>query len=141
MPWDLTVAGSVHLDDITTPHGRRERQIGGSALYFALAAAPFARVHLNAICGRDTEAEVRTLLEGLPVDLAGLTVSPRPTFRWHAVHDFDRWVAVTVAEEPGADPEWRPRLSAEAATAPRCSFWAACARPCRRRCSPSPGPG
>ncbi|MGA8015097.1 MAG: hypothetical protein WCB85_04185, partial [Candidatus Dormiibacterota bacterium] len=108
MPWDVTVAGTVHLDDITTPHGRRERQIGGSALYFALVAAPFATVHLNAICGRDAEAEVRAVLDGLPVDLDGLTVSPLPTFRWHVVHDFQQWVAVTVAEEPGADPQWRP---------------------------------
>ena len=44
-------------------------------------------------------------------------MSPRPTFRWHAVHDFERWVAETVAEEPGCEPEWRPRLSPAAARA------------------------
>jgi sugar/nucleoside kinase (ribokinase family) len=117
MPWEITVAGTVHLDDITTPHGRRPRQIGGSALYFALAAAPHAPVHLNAIVGDDVEAELRRTLSGLPVDLGGLAVSGGPTFRWHAVHDFQRWVAETVAEEPGCEPEWRPRLSPEAASA------------------------
>jgi sugar/nucleoside kinase (ribokinase family) len=117
MPWEITVAGTVHFDDITTPHGRRPRQIGGSALYFALAAAPHARVHLNAIVGDDAEAELRRTLGGLPVDLGGLVVSGGPTFRWHAVHDFQRWVAETVAEEPGCEPEWRPRLSPEAARA------------------------
>src|ERR1039458_7178707 len=117
MPWEITVAGTVHLDDITTPHGRRPRQIGGSALYFALAAAPHAPVHLNAIVGDDAEAELRQTLSGLPVDLGGLAVSGGPTFRWHAVHDFQRWVAETVAEEPGCEPEWRPRLSPEAASA------------------------
>ena len=117
MPWEIAVAGTVHLDDITTPHGRRTRQIGGSALYFALAAAPHARVHLNAIVGEDAEAELRQDLDGLPVDLSGLTVSHDPTFRWHAVQDFQRWVAETVAEEPGCESEWRPRLSPEAARA------------------------
>jgi sugar/nucleoside kinase (ribokinase family) len=117
MPWEITVAGTVHLDDITTPHGRRPRQIGGSAFYFALAAAPHSRVHLNAIVGGDAQAELRQALNGLPVDLAGLVVSGAPTFRWHAVHDFQRWVAETVAEEPGCEPEWRPRLSPEAACA------------------------
>jgi sugar/nucleoside kinase (ribokinase family) len=117
MAWEITVAGTVHLDDIETPHGRRPCQIGGSALYFALAAAPLARVHLNAIVGEDAEPEVRRTLAGLSVDLAGLAVSARPTFRWHAVHDFDRWVAETVAEEPGCEPEWRPRLSPAAAAA------------------------
>jgi sugar/nucleoside kinase (ribokinase family) len=117
MPWEITVAGTVHMDDITTPHGRRFRQIGGSALYFALAAAPHAPVHLNAIVGDDAEAELRQTLDGLPVDLGGLAVSDGPTFRWHAVHDFQRWIAQTVAEEPGCESEWRPRLSPEAARA------------------------
>jgi sugar/nucleoside kinase (ribokinase family) len=117
MSWDLTVAGTVHLDDITTPHGRRLGQIGGSALYFALAAAPHGPVHLNAIVGSDAEPELRRLLAGLSVELDGLSVSDRPTFRWHAVHDFQRWVAETLAEEPGCDPEWRPHLSAAAARA------------------------
>ena len=117
MPWEITVAGTVHLDDITTPHGRRLRQIGGSALYFALAAAPHAPVYLNAIVGDDAEAELRRTLSGLPVDLGGLAVSGGPTFRWHAVHDFQRWVAETVAEELGCEPEWRPRLSPDAARA------------------------
>jgi sugar/nucleoside kinase (ribokinase family) len=117
MPWEITVAGTVHLDDITTPHGRRPRQIGGSALYFALAAAPHARVHLNAIVGADAEPELRQTLDGLPVDLGGLAVSDSPTFRWHAVHDFQRWVAETVAEEPGCEAEWRPHLSPEASRA------------------------
>ena len=111
------MAGTVHLDDITTPNGRGQRQIGGSALYFALAAAPHAPVHLNAIVGSDAEAELRQTLAGLPVDLHGLVVSPRPTFRWHAVHDFERWVAETVAEEPGCDAEWRPHLTPESAHA------------------------
>jgi sugar/nucleoside kinase (ribokinase family) len=117
MSWEITVAGTVHLDDIVTPLGHRPRQIGGSALYFALAAAPHARVHLNAIVGADAESELRQVLAGMPVDLAGLAVSHLPTFRWHAVHDFRRWVAETVAEEPGCEPEWRPRLSPEAAAA------------------------
>jgi sugar/nucleoside kinase (ribokinase family) len=118
MSWEMTAAGTVHLDDIVTPHGRRTRQIGGSSLYFALAAAPHARVHVSTIVGEDATAELRRTLAGLPVELGGVEVSPEPTFRWHAVHDFERWVAVTVAEEPGCDPEWRPRLTPEAARAP-----------------------
>jgi sugar/nucleoside kinase (ribokinase family) len=117
MAWEISVAGTVHLDDIVTPHGRRSRQLGGSAVYFSLAAGPRSLVHFNAIAGRDCETELRDALAGLPVDLAGLAVSEAPTFRWHAVHDFQRWVAETVAEEPGCEPEWRPRLSPAAARA------------------------
>lgn len=115
--WEITVAGTVHNDDITTPHGRRPRQFGGSAVYFSLAAGRHAPVHFNGIVGRDCEPQVREALGALPVDLDGLAVSETPTFRWHAVHDFTRWVADEVGAEQGCDPEWRPALPDAAARA------------------------
>jgi len=107
--WEVAVAGTLHHDDITTPAGRRD-VLGGSAVYFALAASRFATVHVNGIVGADTEAQHRRILEGPRVDLAGVVVSARPTFRWRAVHDFDRWVTSSESAEPGCDPEWRPAL-------------------------------
>ena len=118
MTWEITVAGTVHLDDITTPHGRREDQCGGSAVYFSLAAARSAPVHFYGIVGSDSAPRFHAILENLPVELAGMTVSDTPTFRWHAVHDFEKWVALEIAAEPGCDPEWRPTFTPEAAAAP-----------------------
>jgi sugar/nucleoside kinase (ribokinase family) len=117
MTWEIAVAGTVHNDDITTPHGRRPEQFGGSAIYFSLAAGRHAPVHFNGIVGRDCEPQVYDALAGLPVDLGGLAVSETPTFRWHAVHDFERWVANEIAVEQGCDPEWRPSLPPAAARA------------------------
>lgn len=111
MTWDVAVAGTLHRDDITTPHGRRET-LGGSAVYFALAAAPYAPVHVNGIVGRDTADEYAAMLREATIDLSGVTVSDRPTFVWHAVHDFDRWVTSSESAEPGCDPEWTPDLHA-----------------------------
>jgi sugar/nucleoside kinase (ribokinase family) len=115
--WDIAVAGTVHRDDITTPAGRRRDLAGGSAVYFALAAAGDATVHLNGIVGRDTAPEFLELLHRAGVRTEGLVVSDGPTFRWHARHDFDRWVAVETFSEEGCDPQWRPHLSAAAAAA------------------------
>ncbi len=36
----ILAVGSVAYDTVETPAERRERQLGGSASYFALAAAP-----------------------------------------------------------------------------------------------------
>jgi sugar/nucleoside kinase (ribokinase family) len=91
--------------------------LGGSAVYFTLAAAQHARVHVNGIVGQDAVRDFRAMLGGLPVDLNGIVVGRAPTMLWHAVHDFDRWVTSSESEEPGCDPEWRPRLSAESAAA------------------------
>jgi sugar/nucleoside kinase (ribokinase family) len=116
--WEIAVAGTVHVDDITTPAGRRPTQLGGSAVYFALAAADPATVHLNGIVGRDHAAAFVELLRDRRITLDGMVVSDEPTFRWHARHDFDSWIAVDTVSDDGCDPSWRPRLPPAAAAAP-----------------------
>jgi sugar/nucleoside kinase (ribokinase family) len=107
--WEVAVAGTFHRDDVTTPAGRRD-VLGGSAVYFALAASRFAPVHVNGIVGSDTAADYRRMLASPAIHLDGMVVSDLPTFRWHAVHDFERWVTSHESAEPGCDPEWRPLL-------------------------------
>ena len=109
MTWEVAVAGTFHRDDVTTPAGRRH-VLGGSAVYFALAASRFAPVHVNGIVGADTAAGFRAMLDSPAIHLDGMVVSDLPTFRWHAVHDFERWVTSHESAEPGCDPEWRPLL-------------------------------
>ena len=95
----MAVAGTFHSDDLTTPAGRRD-VLGGSAVYFALAASRFAPVRVNGIVGTDTLSDYRAILDTPGVNLDGMVVSDTPTFRWHAVHDFERWV--TRSEVVGA---------------------------------------
>jgi sugar/nucleoside kinase (ribokinase family) len=108
--WEVAVAGTFHNDDLTTPAGRRDA-LGGSAVYFPLAAARYAPVHVNGIVGADTAPEFRRILAHPGIDLEGMVVSDSPTFRWHAVHDFERWVTSDESSEPGCDPEWEPALT------------------------------
>jgi len=108
--WEVAVAGTLHSDDITTPLGRRD-VLGGSAVYFPLAAARYAPVHVNGIVGSDTAGEYRRILADTNIDLEGMVVSETPTFRWHAVHDFERWATSQESSEPGCDPEWQPVLT------------------------------
>jgi sugar/nucleoside kinase (ribokinase family) len=115
--WDVSVAGTFHRDDITTPHGRR-RSLGGSAVFFALAAARYAPVHVNGIAGRDTADMYAAMLRAESIDLSGLAVSDGPTFVWHAVHDFESWVTSSEWAEPGCDAEWLPDLDAASRASP-----------------------
>ncbi len=110
MTWDVAVAGTFHSDDLTTPAGRRDA-LGGSAVYFSLAASRYAPVHVNGIVGEDRVDEYRRILDRPSIHLDGMVVSSAPTFRWHAVHDFDRWVTSQESSEPGCDPLWEPTLS------------------------------
>ena len=117
MAWPITATGTVTIDDVTTPHGRSTEQQGGSAVYFSLAAAPFALVHLVGIVGRDGEERLRRTAALAGVELDGLEVSGRPTFRWRATHDFERWVTACEEADEGAYRSWRPRLRGAAADA------------------------
>ena len=117
MTWDVAVAGTLHRDDVTTPIGRTQ-SLGGSAVYFALAAARYAPVHVNGIVGGDTSEEYAAMLSGAAIDLSGVVVSDRPTFVWHAVHDFEHWVTSSESAEPGCDAEWAADLNAASRASP-----------------------
>jgi sugar/nucleoside kinase (ribokinase family) len=79
----LLVVGSVALDSLRG--GRVTDELGGSAVYFALAACRAARVRLVAPVGRDAEARLRRVLDAHPeIDASGLAVLDAPTYRWFA---------------------------------------------------------
>lgn len=81
---ELLVAGSIALDRLQGPYGSVTDELGGSAVYFALAASLVAPVQVVAPVGRDALQTVRGVLGGRPVDLAGLKVVDAPTYRWSA---------------------------------------------------------
>jgi sugar/nucleoside kinase (ribokinase family) len=80
----LVVVGSVALDTIETPLGKREEVMGGSAVYFAWAASYFTPVRLVGVVGEDWPPEYTRMLEQRRIDTSGLvTVPGGKTFRWH----------------------------------------------------------
>lgn len=78
----ILVVGSVALDTIETPFGRREEVLGGSAMYFSVAASYFDQVFLVGVVGTDFPDEGIHLLKDHGVDVAGLQQEPGKTFRW-----------------------------------------------------------
>jgi len=93
----ILVVGSVGIDTLETPRGRRDEILGGSACHFALAASTFgAPVRLVGVVGTDFPAEYTELLTGRGVDVAGLERVEGATFRWHGRYE-DFGVAVSLA--------------------------------------------
>lgn len=58
------------------------------------------------------------MLRGASIDLSGIAVCDGPTFVWHAVHDFERWVTSREWSEAGCDAEWAADLNAASRAAP-----------------------
>ncbi len=82
----LLVVGSVAYDSVQTPLGSRERALGGSAVYFSLAASYLTDVSLVGVVGEDFDDGDVELLESRNVDLSGLERVEGRTFHWSGVY-------------------------------------------------------
>jgi sugar/nucleoside kinase (ribokinase family) len=79
----LLVTGSIAIDTVKTPYGFSENCIGGSAVYFSMAASFFSPVRLVGAVGSDCPFNLAKVFAGRSVDLAGLEVRKNSkTFRW-----------------------------------------------------------
>jgi sugar/nucleoside kinase (ribokinase family) len=81
---ELLVAGSVALDTRDGPFGSVKEELGGSAVYFALAASLIARVRVVAPVGHDGVAMVTRALASRNIDTSFVQVIDAPTYRWRA---------------------------------------------------------
>ncbi len=79
----LLVVGSIAIDTVETPWGRRDNLLGGSASHFSLAARFFTPVNLVSVVGGDWPQEHTRFLAGRGIDVSGIQVVPAgKSFRW-----------------------------------------------------------
>jgi len=106
----LLVVGSVAFDTITNPFGTIVEGLGGSAVYFSLAALPFSPVKIVAVVGTDFPEEHFNLLRKKGVDIDGLTVMPGNTFRWTGEYNADLNTATTLETQLNVFAHFKPDL-------------------------------
>jgi sugar/nucleoside kinase (ribokinase family) len=93
----LLVTGSIGIDAVHTPFGKRHDLIGGSAVYFSYAASFFTPVRLVGVVGEDCPPSLLNVFEGRDVDTGGLEIRKgSKTFRWHGSYVKNMNEAVTV---------------------------------------------
>lgn len=79
----LLVTGSIGIDTVTTPYGVSEDCLGGSSVYFSMAASFFTPVRFLGVIGPDCPFDLAEVFAGRGVDLTGLEVRAQSkTFRW-----------------------------------------------------------
>ncbi len=83
MGTSLLVTGSIGIDTVRTPFGVSEDCLGGSAVYFSMAASFFGPVRFVGVVGEDCPFDLAEVFAGRGVDLAGLEIRQNSkTFRW-----------------------------------------------------------
>lgn len=96
----LLVTGSIGIDSVETPHGRVDDVLGGSSVYFSLAAALFTDVRLVGVVGEDFDSGMLEPLRQKRIDTRGVEVRPgSKTFRWQGRYAGTMNQAETVGVE------------------------------------------
>ena len=103
---ELLVVGSIALDKREGPFGKVEEELGGSAVYFALAASLLVPVKVSAPVGHDAVDQVWNAFDGRPIDTTQVEVIEAPTYRWTARQEHGRNVDLGSADE--IYEHWKP---------------------------------
>ena len=107
----LLVTGSIGIDTVETPFGKRDDVLGGSAIYFSYAASFFTPVRLVGVVGEDAPNDAFDIFKGRDVDTSGLEVRKgSKTFRWHGSFVKDMNEAVTVEVDLNVLAERAPAI-------------------------------
>jgi bifunctional ADP-heptose synthase (sugar kinase/adenylyltransferase) len=110
----LLVTGSIGIDSVKTPFGVSENCLGGSAVYFSMAASFFAPVRLIGVIGSDCPFDLTKVFAGRDVDLTGLEVRPMSkTFRWKGSYHNTMSEALTDYVELNVIAETPPPVPAK----------------------------
>ncbi len=96
----LLVTGSIGIDTVKTPFGVSKDCLGGSAVYFSMAASFFSPVRFLGAIGADCPFILKKVFKGRHIDLAGLEMrQTSKTFRWAGSYAGAMNEAVTDAVE------------------------------------------
>jgi len=105
---ELLVAGSVALDTRDGPFGKVEEALGGSAVYFALAASLIVPVRVVAPVGADGAKRVAQAFSGHHINTELLQILKAPTYRWRARQEHGR--NVDLGSRDSIYNHWTPAL-------------------------------
>jgi sugar/nucleoside kinase (ribokinase family) len=106
----IVVVGSIALDTIETPFGKRDDVLGGSCTHFSYSASFFHPVSIVGVVGKDFPREHVELLKGRGINTDGLKVLDGETFRWSGSYKYDMDEATTHSTCLNVFEHFRPVL-------------------------------
>jgi sugar/nucleoside kinase (ribokinase family) len=106
----LLVVGSVALDSIFTPFGETADTLGGSAVYFSVAASLLSPVQVVGVVGDDYPMEALERLGSRGIDWSGVERAAGESFRWKGKYSYDLQSRETLETRLGVFAAFRPKL-------------------------------
>ncbi len=106
----LLVVGSVALDTVQTPFGEAVDAVGGSAVFFACAAALLHPVQVVGVIGDDYPTGELDKIATRGVDFAGVERAKGESFRWKGKYSYDLQGRETLETRLGVFAEFQPKI-------------------------------
>jgi cytidine kinase len=108
----ITVVGSIAFDAVQTPHGGRERMLGGAAVHFSLAASFFDEVRVVGPVGDDFGEDEYAVMHGRNVNTEDIEhVEGGKTFFWSGVYGHNMNSRDTLETDLNVFETFDPKLS------------------------------
>jgi ribokinase len=126
---DVLMVGSIAYDSVSSPAGKVEDALGGSAVYAGIASRFHAnylnlsKIGLVGVVGKDFLESDIEMLENQGLDLSGLEIADGKTFRWEGSYHGDMGVAETHDTHLNVFGDFNPRVP-ESSTEPTVLFCA-----------------
>ena len=107
----LLSIGTVAVDSVRSPAGEVREVLGGSAVYFAVAASFFTPVRLVSVVGDDFGREHLERLEARGIDISGIEIRKGKTFRWSGEYSEDLSRRTTLSTELNVHAGFAPKVN------------------------------
>jgi len=108
----IIVLGTVALDTVETPSGKKRHMLGGSAVHFSMSARLFTEVNLVAVIGDDFPDRYIKFLRRKGIVLKSLIRDKGKTFKWEGRYTGDLNTAITLRTELGVLSGFKPVVCA-----------------------------
>ncbi len=106
----LLVVGTVAFDAVRTPHGYKDRMLGGSASYFSLAASYFTPVRIVGVVGEDFEEEHHQVFLDHGICTEGLERVEGKSFFWSGEYSANMNERTTLDTQLNVLGSFEPKL-------------------------------
>jgi len=108
----LLVIGTLAYDTIETQAEKRVDVLGGSAMFFSVAAAAFRPVQLVAVVGKDFRPGDLDMLKRRGIDTSGVEHAVGRTFRWSGRYEADWNTRHTIETQLNVFEKFDPKIPA-----------------------------
>jgi len=108
---EVLIIGSIGLDNLKTPHGEKQKILGGSISYSSVAARLFTPVNIVGVVGEDFPQQHIELFQSKNINLEGLEIRQGKTFRWYGEYNRDMSEATTIDTQLNSFADFNPVLN------------------------------